>query len=191
MSSPVFFPATCHPPALTRRQLLAGATALVALGAAGARLSEAGDDGTSIIKRYANTPDNPWAVCHGIRGIGREFAMKTGEPAVTWLLETHIASLPTAGPPVLGFPVAVEVHPNMFLKTLLEAGVPLDYGFKHRGNRRTLRDVVDGAKALFRPNQVLADPNMLPWSLIAFSRTTSPLGGKWRNAWDEPVDFDV
>jgi hypothetical protein len=78
----------------------------------------------------------------------------------------------------------------MFLKTFLEAGVPLDYGFAHQGRRRTLGEVVEGARALFRPAEVGADPNMLPWTLIAFSRTTSPLRGRWTNAWGETVDFD-
>ena len=31
---------------------------------------------------------------------------------------------------------------------------------------------------------------MLPWSLIAFTRTTSPLKRRWTNAWEEPVDLD-
>jgi hypothetical protein len=186
-----FYPNTCHPSFVTRRQFLAGAGAVVALAASNTPFAEAGDDGTAVIKRYANAPDNPWAVCHGIRGMGREFPMKSGESAVNWLLQTHIASLPAGGTTALAFPLEVEVHPNMFLKTLLEAGVPLDYAFKHRGDRRTLREVVDGARALFRPSQVLADPNMLPWTLIAFSRTVPPLRGKWRNGWDEPVDLDI
>jgi hypothetical protein len=32
---------------------------------------------------------------------------------------------------------------------------------------------------------------MLPWTLIAFARTTSPLRRRWTNAWGEPVDFDL
>lgn len=32
---------------------------------------------------------------------------------------------------------------------------------------------------------------MLPWSIIALARTTSPLRGRWTNAWEEPVDLDA
>ncbi len=186
-----FYPETCHRASLTRRQLLAGGTALLAASAIASGGAHAGDDGTAVIRRYASLPDDPWAVCHGIRGMGRDFAMKIGGRAVDWLLETQLAVLPANGSGALGFPIQVEVHPNMFLKTLLEAGVPLDHGFTHEGKRRTLHDVLEGARGLFRPSQVIGDANALPWSLIAFARTASPRRGRWTNAWGESVDFDA
>ncbi len=186
-----FYRATCHPPLVTRRQLLVGGGVLLAAGGLRARPARAGDDGVAIIRRYAALPDDPWVVCHGVRAMGRDFRLKDGRRAVDWLLETQLASIPTGGGSELAFPLSVEVHPNMFLKTLLEAGVPLDYGFTHEGRRRTLRDVVEGARALFRPAEVITQPNMLPWTIIAFSHTVSPLRGRWANAWDEPVDLDL
>jgi hypothetical protein len=87
--------------------------------------------------------------------------------------------------------VSVEVHPNSFLKTLLEAGVPLDHPFTHQGRRRTLKEVADGTHLLFRPREVMTEANMLPWSIIALARTTSPLRGRWTNVWGEPVDLDA
>jgi hypothetical protein len=117
--------------------------------------------------------------------------MKAGGLAADWLLETQLATISHSGRGWLAFPIEVEVHPNMFLKTLLEAGVSLDHPFTHQGTRRTLRDVLESARFLFRPGQVIGDPNMLPWSIIAFSRTTSPAQGTWSNAWGERVDFDA
>lgn len=190
-SGQFFYPATCHPPVLTRRQLLVGAGALLAAGTLGAAPADAGDDGVAIIRRYAALPDDPWAVCHGVRAMGREFKLRDGRNAVDWLLETQLASIATPGGNVLAFPLSVEVHPNMFLKTLIEAGVPLDHAFTYQRRRRTLREVADGASALFRPADVITQPNMLPWSIIAFAHTTSPLRGRWKNAWGEPVDFDL
>jgi hypothetical protein len=122
--------------------------------------------------------------------MGRGFALRDGRPAVDFLLEQVLAPLPVPGGTALGFPVATEVHPNSFLKTLLEAGVPLEHGFAHGGGRRTLADVLEGARALFRPAAAQSDPNALPWSLIAFTRTTSPLKPRWTNAWGESVDLD-
>src|SRR5262249_24036933 len=61
--------------------------------------------------------------------------------------------------------------------------------FVFRGRRHTVRALVDGAQALFRPAEVVDQPNMLPWSLIAFDRTTSPLRAGWTNAWGERVEF--
>ena len=151
----------------------------------------AGDDGTDIAQRWAAGPDDPWAVCHGVRAMGRNFKLQDGRQAVDWLLETQLVSVVANGTSVLSFPVSVEAHPNMFLKTLLEAGVPLDHRFKHRAEVRTVGEVVQGAHALFRPAQVLSQPNMLPWSLIAFARTTSPARPRWTNAWGESVDFPL
>lgn len=175
---------------LTRRQLLAASGVAFASAAFGPALARAGDDGAAIIRRFATLPDDPWAVCHGVRGIGREFTLKGGRRAVDWLLDTHLEVVSVNGKSLLTFPLSVEVHPNMFLKTLLEAGVNLDYRFTLQGRRRTLGEVVDGARALFRPGEVIKQANMLPWSTIAFARTTSPARGRWTNAWGEPVDFD-
>ena len=155
------------------------------------RSAEAGSDGAAIARDYASIPDDPWAVCHGIRAMGRTFTVTGGRRAVDYLLETHLALVPTpGGRTALAFPEDVEIHPNMFLKTMLEAGVPLDHPFTHEGRRRTLREVLDGARTLFRPTQVAGSPNMLPWSMIAFARTTTPLKARWTNGWGEAVDFD-
>jgi hypothetical protein len=189
-----FFPATCHP-ALSRRQLLLSGGAWLAAGALAGNgdpaLAEAVDDGASIVQRYATVPDDPWAVAHGVRAVGRDFALKDGRRAVDYLLENVLVNVPANGKTALGFPLKVEGHPNMFLKTLLEAGVPLDHAFTHEGRRRKMQDVVDGARALFQPRAAVATPNALPWSVIAFTRTTSPLRRQWTNAWGEPVDPDV
>ena len=101
-----FYPETCHRASLTRRQLLAGGTALLTASAIASAGARAGDDGTAVIRRYASLPDDPWAVCHGIRGMGRDFAMKSGGRAVDWLLETQLAVLPANGSGALGFELA-------------------------------------------------------------------------------------
>jgi hypothetical protein len=185
-----FYPETCHPPLPTRRQFLAGAAALAGAAMLRPGPAPAGDDGASIIRRWAGAPDDPWAVCHGVRGVGRDFAMADGRRAVDWLLESQLATKTVNGKEYLAFPIDTEIHPNSFLKTFLEAGVPQDYTFAHRWKRRTLREVVEGAHALFRQAEVIDLPNMLPWTLIAFSRTTTPLKSRWTNAWGEPVDLD-
>jgi len=188
-----FFPATCHP-VFSRRQFLLGAGTVLAAGRLGRRDAFAGqapDDGAAIIRRYAVAPEDPWAVAHGLRGIGRDFTINGGRRAIDYLLEDVLVTLPANGKGALGFPIEVEAHSNMFLKTLLEAGVPLDHAFTHEGRRRTLRDVVDGARGLFRPTLVSSVPNALPWSLIALTRTTTPLRHQWTNAWGETVALDL
>jgi len=184
-----FYPAGCHGPLLSRRRLLAGgAAAALSLAAPGRAAGSA--DGGATVRRWATLPEDPWAVCHGVRAMGQAHALKDGRRAASWLLETHLASVSANGQEVLAFPRQVEVHPNMFLKTLLEAGVPLDHAFTHGGRPRALREVAEGARVLFRPAHVVGEANMLPWSIIAFALTTSPMRPRWSNAWGEAVDLD-
>jgi hypothetical protein len=188
-----FFRATCHA-AFSRRQfMVGGGAALVAgqLGRGSAHGKQAFDNGAAIVRQYATTPDDPWVVAHGLRAMGHDFRIKDGRRAVDYLLGDVLATIPANGKGVLGFPAEAEVHPNMFLKTMLEAGVPLDYAFTHEGRRRTIRDVVEGARALMRPKLVSSVPNALPWSLIAFTLTTPTPRQQWTNAWGEPVDLDA
>lgn len=189
-----FFPATCHP-SLTRRELLVAGAALVIaepLARRGSRaLAAASDDGRAVVQRHATPLDDPWMVAHGVRAMGRGFTLGTGRRAVDYLLETVLTELPAGGKTVLGFPTEVEGHPNMFLKTMLEAGVPLDHAFTHKGRRRTLGEVVDGARALLRPSLIATNANAVPWSLIALTRTTPVNRRSWTNGWGEPVDLDA
>jgi hypothetical protein len=181
---------------MSRRDLLvAGGAAWLAAGRfarPGGVIAATADDGASIVQRHGTPPDDPWIVAHGVRAMGRGFMMPDGRRAVDHLLEAVLASVPAGpGKTVLAFPLDVEGHPNMFLKTMLEAGVSLDYGFTHKGRRRTLGEVVDGARALLRPTQIASVPNAQPWSLIALTRTTPPARRQWTNAWGEPVDLDA
>jgi hypothetical protein len=122
--------------------------------------------------------------------MGRDFTIQGKRRAVDFLLEDVLDDIPANGQTALGFRPEIEVHANSFLKTLLEAGVPVDHVFTHQGRRRTVQDVVEGARALLRPRLVDSLPNALPWTLIALTRTTTPRRRPWTNAWGEPVDLD-
>ncbi|MGH6691518.1 MAG: hypothetical protein ACREF4_12675, partial [Gammaproteobacteria bacterium] len=173
-----------------RRQILLAGGALL-LPASRRAFASTPDDGASLVKQHATPLDDPWMVGHGVRAMGRGFTLGNGRRAVDHLLETVLATLPANDRTVLGFPLEIEVHPNMFLKTMLEAGVPLDHGFTHKGRRRTVQELVEGARALIRPALVASSPNALPWSIIALTRTTPPSRRQWTNAWGESVDLDA
>jgi hypothetical protein len=187
-----FYPVTCHHPLMSRRRLLIGGAAALAASVIWPRAAAAtGDAGTAIVRQYASASDDPWIVSHAVRAMGGEFTLAGGRRAVDYLLETHLESVPVNDKRVLAFPLQVEVHPDMFLaEAMLEAGVPLEHPFTHQGSRHTVREVLDGARARFRPGRVGAEPNMLPWSVIAFASTTSPMRSRWTNGWNEPVDLD-
>src|SRR5713101_265562 len=83
-----FYPATCHP-VLTRRQLLLGTGVLLAAPLIHGRAFAAkpSHDGTAIIRNHATSPDDPWAVAHGVRAMGCDFTINGGRRAVDYLLE--------------------------------------------------------------------------------------------------------
>ena len=201
-----FFRSTCHPP-LTRRQVLAGGTGLLVASlaqrpalalegnpqpgpaASGTAYARASTDAKAIIAANATAPADPWLVAHGLRAMGAAFKIKSGQRAVDFLLQEHVTSVTENGRTMLAFRKEDEFHPNSFLKTMLEAGVPLDHTFTHRGQRRTVSDLVEGARLLFEPSK-MTDPQIIPWSLIAFSRTTPLVRKRWTNAWGHSVNLD-
>ena len=132
---------------------------------------------------------DPWRVGHGLLAMGHPFAISGAQRAVDVLLR-YLTEVKVGSRASLAFPLVDEIHPNMLLMAMLEAGVPLNYGFTHNGQAHTLTDLVEGARLLFEPER-MADPNMIPWSLIVLSRTTSPVRRRWTNAWGKQVDLDA
>lgn len=182
-----FYPATCHP--VGRRAVLRGALAALAAPALGApRAARAGlaEDGAALIRAHARRVEDPWALVHGVRALGPEFPAEDGRPAVALVLGRYLREEAVNGARYLAFPREVEIHPHMFLKTFLEAGVPPGYRFVFAGRERRLEEVIAGAHALFRFSAA-THRNTIAWSLIALARTTAPSSGSWTNAWGERV----
>jgi hypothetical protein len=184
-----FYPVSCH--ASSRRRFLRGGIGLSAFLLSGfpARAAAAPGDGGAVIQKYARVEDDPWSIVHGVRAMGWEFALRDGRRAVGYVLSKHLEERSVGGQRYLAFPLTVEVHTNMFLKTFLEAGVPMVYSFEFQKRRRTLEDVVTGARALFRFSPA-TDRNDVAWSIIALTRATSPSAAEWVNAWGERIRFD-
>ena len=112
------FYAVCEPH-LTRRRFLK--FAMVA-GMAPAFTSEVyaahdSDQGVRrFIERYAITSEDPWALVHAIRGVGRGCSIN-GESAAGYVLRTCVRAQEVNNRRYLYIPANIEVHSNMFLKT--------------------------------------------------------------------------
>jgi hypothetical protein len=74
----------------------------------------------------------------------------------------------------------------MFLKTFLEAGVPLSERFTCDGRVGQLQDLGEGAKALFRFDPHTFDRDDLAWSLITFAELGADA---WENAYGERIQL--
>lgn len=192
---------------MSRREFLryamlgVGAGAAVSAEALAAKAPEVGRAGASnparaaealrdLIQRHAKATDDPWAVMHAIRAMGKGFPV-TGGSAVEYLCSHELQEKTVGGGRYLFMPQKVEGHPNTFLKTLLEAGVGLDQQVTAAGRRRTVGDVLYGAKRLFAFDRAKV-PNSgddLAWSIIAFAKTTPPGQDVWRNAEGQEIRF--
>jgi hypothetical protein len=141
-----------------------------------------------LILRYAAAPDNPWAMMHGVRAIGKSFSAGGG-PAIGYLSSHELKEQTEQGRPYLQMPVVVEGHANTFLKTVLEAGVSLDHPITAAGRRRTVGNLLDDAKAVFsyESGKINGAADDLAWSIIAFSMTTDPKQDGWRNAQGQQI----
>ena len=175
-------------PHLTRRKLL---TLAMVAGMAPAFTDEVSatrdvDQGVRrFIERYAITSDDPWALVHAIRGIGKGCRIK-GESAAVYVLRTCVRTREVNQRRYPYIPTNIEVHSNMFLKTFLEAGVPPTETFSLEGRVLQLKDLGEGAKALFRFDPQTVDRNDLAWSLIAFAELHAQ---EWENAYGQRVQL--
>ena len=175
-------------PLLTRRRFLQFALAASMAPASSSEVLAAHDPDQRVrrfIERYAVTPQDPWALVHAIRGVGRGCRLN-GESATGYVLRTCVRAQEVNRQRYLYIPATIEVHSNMFLKTFLEAGVPPSEMFSCDGRVMQLKDLADGAQALFRFDPRTFDRDDLAWSLIAFAELEAHA---WDNAYGERIQL--
>lgn len=141
-----------------------------------------------VISRYASLTDDPWAVMHGVRAIGRSFRAGGG-PAIDYLTSHELKEQAEDSRRYIRMPVAVEGHADTFLKTILEAGVGLDQSITAAGRRRTVANLLDDARAVFSydPHKINGKADDLAWSIIAFCITTDPKRDEWQAAHGQQI----
>jgi hypothetical protein len=157
--------------------------------------TRASDD---IVRHYARELNSPSALIHAVRGFGKSFTLADGTNAVDHLCAKYFAEKEVNGKKYIYVPREFEVHDNSFLKTMLEAGVSHDQPITAGGNKYTLHDLCESAKALFRfdPNNTARyEPSLftqhMPWGLIAFSILIPPSAPSWVNAYGETINFNA
>lgn len=152
---------------------------------------------TEIVTHYTRALDNASAGIHAVRAMGRTFRLEDGTLAIDTLCSRYGQVKVIGEKRYVYFPREHEVHDNSFLKTFLEAGVGPEHQILAGGQRFTLRDLGESAKALFRfdPTDIRRfDPILpeehLPWGLIAFSMLVPPTEPRWTNAYGESIDLN-
>ncbi|MFZ4627758.1 MAG: hypothetical protein ACOYNR_05445 [Blastocatellia bacterium] len=152
---------------------------------------------TEIVTHYTRALDNASAGIHAVRAMGQTFRLADGTLATETLCSRYAQEKIIGDRRYVYFPREHEVHDNSFLKTFLEAGVGSDHLISAGGQRYTLRDLGESAKALFRfdPTDIRRfDPVLpeehLPWGLIAFSILVPPTEPRWTNTFGETIDLN-
>jgi hypothetical protein len=143
------------------------------------------DQGGPALHRTVISPNDPWALVHAIRGVGRGYSIN-GESAAGYVLRTCVRAQEVNKRRYLYIPTNIEVHSNMFLYTFLEASVPPSEMFSCDGRVFQLKDLGEGAKALFRFDPRTFDRDDLAWSLIAFAELQAQ---EWENAYGERIQL--
>ncbi len=122
-----------------------------------------------VVDREAADPANAWALAHGILARGPDFTASDGRRAIDVLATDYLRD-------DLSFPKSigdrrVEPHTDLILKTLVEAGVPLDAPLAD--GKPTLRALLEASQARF--DRSLPEPNDAPWSVQAYCQS----GASW------------
>jgi hypothetical protein len=129
-----------------------------------------------FVRAHAATPEQPWALTHALLALGPE--LKVGESAAIDLLFSRWAAHEEGHP---GFPtvaegVAVEPHPDLVLKTLVELGVPPTRSVEVAGRASTVAALYAGASARgwAAPDRPAATWDDSAWTLHALAAWTAP-----------------
>lgn len=106
-------------------------------------------------RTHASDPKNPWALAHGITGLGVSLKAKDGRPADRVMIGDFLqkGTDPRLGD--WGFPSALpdgtpaDAHPNLLVKTLVQAGVKPSTTYAGAGAKVSLAQLIESAKRSF------------------------------------------
>jgi len=155
---------------------------------------------SAVLDREASSPGNAWALAHGILAKGKDFKAADGRRAVDVLIDDFL--LADALPGMRGmhpyFPkkqgdIRVEPHTDLVLKTLVEAGFPLDELLVDRMGAPTLERLFRSSRLRFQPSKegpsLFQVPDDAPWSAQAWCQGVQKgADPAWRTASGQSVN---
>jgi len=130
-----------------------------------------------VLRSEAANPRNAWALAHGMLAYGRDFKATDGRLAAEVLVGFLEDTEHGPGFPAKRGDVRVEPHPDLVVKSLLEAGWGLDEPLP--GTKVTPRALVETSRSRY---VATTSPNDLPWTLDAWcaaARAPEPPSVDW------------
>ncbi len=136
-----------------------------------------------VVKPGAQDPTNPWAMAHGLLAFGAELKASDGRLAIDVIVQDFARLETVANKKVYGFDVMtedktpVEPHPDLLVKAIVEAGVPLSRKFKlNNGKTVTLQRLVDDAAWALVIPRTQKEWQRFAWSLSLFMQAYGKQG---------------
>lgn len=130
---------------------------------------------SKVVMAGAQDPKNPWAMSHGLLAFGPKLKASDGRLVIDVIVHDYVQLETIANKEVYGFPgqtaenTPVEPHPDLLVKSLVEAGVPLTHKFKLKsGKKVTLQRLVDDAAWSFAMPVSDTEWHKFAWSLTLF-----------------------
>ncbi len=145
---------------------------------------------------WAADPTDPWAMAHGITGLGATYLAADGRKASEVMIHDFLQRNPDPVGSPYGFATyaadrtPIEPHPNLIAKTLVMADVPLSTSFSTSwGAPFTLQQLVDSVKRGYRHAPTNdAYWRDVAWTLDVLTHTTPPGGTIVTDAGPLPLD---
>lgn len=135
---------------------------------------------------HAADPKNPWALAHGITGMGASFSASDGTLASDLIVSRYLLKSSGKERGMYGFAAygpdgtPIEPHPNLLTKTLVLAGVPMKRTWTTPHGEVSLGDLVESAQKSFRHAPgAPAYWNDVGWTLDLFTRVMTPKKAKF------------
>jgi hypothetical protein len=127
------------------------------------------------VKSGATDNANAWAMAHGLVAFGAELKAADGRSAIDAIVGDYAEQKKIGAKEVYAFPlesaakIPVEPHRDLMVKSLLEAGLPLDHAFKLKEGRKvTLARLLEDAEYAFHVPADEAGYRDFAWSVSAF-----------------------
>lgn len=184
---------------------LSAITALVSLALLSPARSSAARPGASSAAYlqtqcllHAADPKNPWALAHGITGLGKSFATSEGTLAHEAMVSKYLGRSDRPDVGAFGFPTFLpdktpaDPHPNMIVKTLVLAGVSQSQAWTTPHGKVTLAELVESAKRSYR--HAPQNPHyweQVGWTLDLFSHVLTPARATFKDGSGTTVDFNA
>lgn len=141
------------------------------------------------ILAHCTSLEQPNAVNHGLRALGRQLPFGYDDPFRT-VLETFTKQSYIEGQMLLEVPVQNEGHRHALLKTLIEKQCELDLEFTVDGQTHTFADYIRSARALHSFDLQSLSLDEQSWAILAFTRVTDRRDARWVNLHGQVQDLE-